>query len=389
VQGQFQNYLHMWTNEPESFKKVANYLNDYYTAFAPNTVFSYSNVGYSLVGHAIENASGKSFVQYQQEQILNKLKMSQSNFEMNTSDPLVSKSYRNGKPVDELGLRDLPAGGLVTNVEDLSKLVIEMHATNKDETKLLQPSTLKRMMNTQIYDSELELTRYFGLGFMHHPSLLQSSVDIIGHGGQTMAHSALLISAPEWELGIVLLANTPNLTGALEKIAAETLKLSYPVKTHKPLDLQKPETTIPLPGIETNFEGRYASDLGLVIIEGGPTQYKVKAMNQNLSLAANESGEHKLTLKLFGFIPISPKELKRPTFYARELDAKKLIIAEDRSDRIVIATEVLPQDINKVWHERIGDYSIVNPIDTEIDQFKIKELSLGYQDQTYYLDVEV
>ena len=378
----------MWSNEPESFRNVAIHLNDYYTAFPPNTVFSYSNSGYSLAGHAVENSSGESFSEYQKEHILNPLGMTLSNLEMDVSDALVSKSYWNGKQVEELGLRDLPAGGLVTNVRDLSQLVIEMHAAQTGESTILKPSTLQEMMQAQQYESEFELTRYNGIGFMRHPNLLQGQFDAIGHGGQTMAHSALLISIPELQLGAVLLANSPNLSGKLNDIMSELLKVSIPVKTQKPLDLSTPPTKMALPGTETGFDGRYASPFGIVKITGGATGYKILAANQKFSLKPNAAEEYKLRLKLFGFIPIAPKELARVTFHAREVNGTKLIIADDRSEQAVVATQLIEQPVNDAWHERIGSYTVSNPIDTDIEMFLPKGIALGYEDGAYYIEME-
>jgi len=378
----------MWTNEPESFKKVATRLHDYYTAYEPNTVFSYSNNGYSLAGHAVENVSGTEFTQYIQEQVLDTLDMPHSNFRMDTSHPLVSKSYLQGDQIEEPGLRDLPAGGLVTNVADLSKLVIEMHAMQDSKTSVLRASTLQRMMKPQVFDSDFELTRYFGIGFMHHPSMLERKEEFIGHGGQTMGHSAFLVSVPEWQLGVVILGNSPDFSGNLQKMAAEMLKVSYPVKKRQPFTDQKPTNKIPLPGVNASFEGRYATPLGLVEISGKPSSYKVRAVNQKLKLSANDAGEHKLTLKLFGFIPIAPEDLKRPTFHARDVNGVKLIVADNKSDRIVIATEVPKQAINQAWHDRLGDYSLENPIQSELAMFKINGITLGYDDGMYYVDIE-
>lgn len=378
----------MWSREPESFRNVATHLNDYYTAFPPNTVFSYSNSGYSLAGMAVENTSGQSFTEYQTEHILNPLGMSESNFDMDVSDIRVSKSYWHGKEVEELGLRDLPAGGLVTNVKDLSRLVIEMHAAQTGASSILRPATLQLMMEAQQYDSAFELTHYNGIGFMHHPNLLSGQVNAIGHGGQTMAHSALLISIPELQLGAVMLANSPSLSGQLNRIMSELLEVSIPVKTRRLLDKSTTHNNIALPGTQTSFEGHYASPIGIVKITGNPTGYKVLAANQKLSLKPNATEEYKAKFKLFGFIPIAPAELARVTFHAREFNGSKMIIAEDRAEQRVLATQLIEQPINDAWHKRIGSYTLSNPIDTDIDAFNPKGIVLGYEAGTYYVDIE-
>jgi len=373
----------MWADNPESYKTVATYLHDYYTGSAPNTVFGYSNAGYSLAGHALENVSNQAFSQYQQERILDVLSMTNSNFAMRVDNPSMSESYMKNKLVEELGLRDIPAGGLVTNVIDLSQLVIETLAVNNGKTRVLKSATLEAMMKPQRYESAYELTALNGLGFMHHPNIFSARYDAIGHGGQTMAHSAFVISVPELQIGAVLLGNTLN-EGVLQDIMTELLRVAYPVKTGKALDLSDPPARATLPGTETSFNGQYATEVGLVSISKGPKKYAVKAMGQKLALAKDKKGKFTAKLKLLGFIPI---EVAGP-LYARDVNGTKLLVIDDKSTRVVFAKQIKEQSEHPEWHKRLGEYTPMNSIDTPIEMFQAPDITLGYQEGFYYLKLD-
>ena len=46
--------------------------------YPPNYIFSYSNLGIALLGHAIQNVAGKPYDQYMQEAVLKPLGMKDS-----------------------------------------------------------------------------------------------------------------------------------------------------------------------------------------------------------------------------------------------------------------------------------------------------------------------
>lgn len=375
----------MWAANPPSFKTVAGQLGNYYAANPPNTVFAYSNAGYTLAGHAVENASGEPFSDYAEQAILSTLGMHDSNFSLDTSDPLLASSYWEGKEVQELSLRDIPAGGLITNVTDLSRLVMAMHSLQAGNPGILQPESFAAMTTPEKFDSPYVIDNQNGLGFFVNRGFLNGQYIAAGHDGQTMAHSASLISIPELKLGVVILGNSPNISGAYQKISAELLKVAYPVKTGRSLDSSFKTAKTPLPGIETTFNGDYISELGFIQISGNSPNYTVRVNDEKLYLKPDKTGAHKLSVKLLGFIPLSPDELNRLRFYAREVSGQKILYLDSGTHRQLIASQAETQPENKVWHTRLGDYSLTNPIDTDIDLFNIKLPVLIYKDGYYML----
>lgn len=373
----------MWSDSPVSFKSVAARLGDYYAAYPPNTVFAYSNAGYALAGHAIENVSGEAYTDYVEQHLLTQLGMSQSNFTLNVDDSQLAKSYWEGDEIREPGLRDIPAGGLVTNVLDLSRLVMAMHSMHAGNPGILQPNSFKRMITPAKLNSPYIIDNLNGLGFFVDPSALDGQFFAVGHEGQTMGHSASLVSIPELKLGVVILGNSPNLSGIYQKITKELLNVAYPVKTGKPLATPDLTASTPLPGTETTFDGDFVSPLGFLRITGEGPNYIVNTDGDKLSLKPDRDGDYRLAVKLLGFISVSPEELKSLQFHAREVGNQKIIVVESQGKRQLIATEAVAEPKNTTWHTYLGDYTVTNPIETDIDLFTFDEAVLMYEDGYY------
>jgi len=70
--------------------------------------------------------------------------MTNSDFSGALQGDTAANAYIDNKQVDEIPLRDLPAGGLNTTVEDLGKFLIAIHDNGKVENgTLLSPKLTK------------------------------------------------------------------------------------------------------------------------------------------------------------------------------------------------------------------------------------------------------
>jgi CubicO group peptidase (beta-lactamase class C family) len=114
----------MFTKNPEPYENVIGEIKNEYVACPPNYIFSYFNLGFALLGCALERAAGQSYASYMNDSVLPSLGMTHSLFsQFPSNSPLAAKAYRKGKEVEETPLRDIPAGGLNTSVLDLSRFI--------------------------------------------------------------------------------------------------------------------------------------------------------------------------------------------------------------------------------------------------------------------------
>ena len=377
----------MWAKDPADFTTVAGKLKGAYMAYPPGEIFAYSNIGYTLAGHAIENAVNAPFPDYMRDSWLLPMGMNNSNFEFDMKGSNASLGYIAGKSVTELGLRDKPAGGLVTTVEDLSNLVRMIHAEGMHgDTRLIEAATQSEMLSRQQYNHPLDFSAQIGVGWFHFNDYLGGEFQAVGHGGQTMAHSALVVTLPELKLGVVLLANSPN-DGSLERIAKEVIKIAYTVKTGLPTkeSFQRLELT-DLPGEASGLAGRYASEFGLINITGNG-KYLAEVAGQTFKLKAEKSGGYKLSYKLLGLIPLPLGELDSLTFWPRNIAGYHSVVATQDNNKFLIGTQVKTETENHHWNSRLGQYQVMNPIDTEVSSFKIQSIRLHVEDQLYLLEI--
>jgi len=260
----------MWTNKPANLDSVSEYLATQYLTSSPGTVMAYSNLGYSMAGLAIERVSGLPYAEFMQQRVLDPLQMTASNVMFNTSHSTMSESYIDGEHVIEPGLRDLPAGGLVTTTGDLSKMVMAIlnngNLPGSKIEQLIAPHTLNSMVSVPTFSSPQSFGNLSALGWIRQSGILPRGDDLIWHNGQTLAHSALVQISRNAGLGIVLLSNSPAVE-ALDQIAKELIDLAYTVKFGAGVEKNQSPQAISneqLPGSAAAPEGAFASIAGLV-----------------------------------------------------------------------------------------------------------------------------
>ena len=113
----------------------------------PEMKYSYSTPGYTLLGCAIETASGMSYIDYVRENIFKPAGMTRTFVDdVYTIIPNRARGYRKTQageiqnaPLHDTSIK-VPGGGLVTTVEDLARFAIGIN-TNK----LVKPETLTQM----------------------------------------------------------------------------------------------------------------------------------------------------------------------------------------------------------------------------------------------------
>jgi CubicO group peptidase (beta-lactamase class C family) len=98
-------------------------------AWAPGTVFEYSNLGYAILGRVIEAVTGEDYARAVRTHVLAPLRMSQTGFEASEFDPAVlARGYRqdsgNWLELEPDGYGAFaPMGGIFSSVADLARWV--------------------------------------------------------------------------------------------------------------------------------------------------------------------------------------------------------------------------------------------------------------------------
>ncbi|MGA9768513.1 MAG: serine hydrolase domain-containing protein [Blastocatellia bacterium] len=184
----------------------------------PGTKYQYTTHGYTILGCAVEGASGMKFADYVQENIfkpagMNRMRVddvfeiipnrAQGYFKTSSGElrnsTLADTSYK------------IPGGGFCSTVEDLARFAIAVQTG-----MLVRKETLAQMWTAQ-KTREGKATSYgLGWGLSERNSLKE-----VAHGGAQQRVSTNLYMIPEKGLAVVLMVNLENAGGSLGALSKE------------------------------------------------------------------------------------------------------------------------------------------------------------------------
>jgi CubicO group peptidase (beta-lactamase class C family) len=197
----------------------------------PGTHFSYSTQGYTLVGCAIEGASGEKYVDYVREHILVPAGMLQTRPDDRFAIiPLRARFYSKDKSGAVVNAEFLdasykvPGGGWLSSAPDMARFEAAILSDH-----LVKRATRDIMWTPQMPSDGLGRMVY-GLGWQGGTT--EGVVDV-GHGGSQQGASAMMLIAPDARAGVVVLINS-DAAGASE-LASQLLEivLGLPLGHHK------------------------------------------------------------------------------------------------------------------------------------------------------------
>ncbi|NVN90509.1 MAG: beta-lactamase family protein [Desulfuromonadales bacterium] len=358
----------MWTNQPESYAKLLGYLRDEYAVLPPNTVFSYSNLGVTLLGLAEERVAGQDFASLMRSFLLEPLGMAHSSFTTGPDrSPAAARAYSKDSLVEEPGLRDVPAGGLNSTVLDLSRLIRMVFADGISNGKrIISHESLSEMLRPQNGSVALDLNFHIGLGWMLS-GLGQIDIKNAGpvahHSGATLFHRCTLVMLPEQKLGVVVISNSSTSTQVVNKLAAETLKLALEAKTGitQPERVKRNdgENTIP-ESVFKSYEGRYATSAGLVPVTMKSGYLLAEVNGTPLRLVPGADGLLSLKYKLLGLFPVSLGELDDVGITRDTINEHDILKARLGGQELLIGQRITTVPIPPVMQARVGEYEIIN-----------------------------
>jgi CubicO group peptidase (beta-lactamase class C family) len=194
---------------------------------APGQEYSYSNIGFGILGLALSRAAGRPFMGMVEEMIFQPLGMESSTFIITPAlETRLSVGYANGDSgsVD----RDLPArehrgrgykvpnGGVYSTLEDLGRFIGGLLGVSGVE--ILSTESRAEMQRSHTPEGG----RAYGLGL--RLSTTADSLTMMGHGGSVAGYNAHMLFEPQSELGVVLLRNYNSGETDLGDAAADVLE---------------------------------------------------------------------------------------------------------------------------------------------------------------------
>jgi CubicO group peptidase (beta-lactamase class C family) len=163
--------------------------------FEPGTQFSYSNIGFAILGAAISRVAGEAYQAYVPKHIFEPLGMTHTALETNPAMlPHLSKGYEVGPkgsdattPQRELAGRGykVPNGAMFTTVGDLAHFASFLLGAGPET--VLKTESLNKYLNQMAVPADFNLTNGYGIGFevSHRENYIA-----YGHNGGVAGYNA-------------------------------------------------------------------------------------------------------------------------------------------------------------------------------------------------------
>ena len=384
---------------PAPINELAGYFNQTAVAYPPGHVFSYSNLGISLLGGVVQSASGTPFAQHMQQAVLAPLGMADSSFSTGSStSERMSLGYKQGTMEKEWPLRDVPAGGLNSSATDLARFMSMVFANGKSGDKqIFKPETLAQMLRPQNSAVALDLNFSVGLGWMLSTlgkSTLQNAGPVAHHGGAVGMFRSQMYVLPQHKLGIVVLANSGSAMGLVDHVATEALSLALEAKTGiqqpKPSKVEWADTPIPADTLQA-APGDYTTAIGHVTInrDGNALRAQAHSIGRSFNLRQRQDGLLGLNYAVLGLFNINLGALGEVGLGLRKVAGHNVLFARVGTQEMRVGERIQAPANLEAWHKRLGDYEITNFGEHELSQLGDKAHTIRLVEMRGFLVAEV
>ncbi len=380
------------------YRTVAALCENEYVAYPPRTVFSYSNIGFSLLGTIIERVSKRSYSKYIQDSIFQKLGMKHSavGFDDKRVKAAFSRGYIGEKEEKPLYIRDIPAGSIVSSVADFSLFVRMLFCGGTfNNTHILNENTLQQMWTPQNSDIPLD---FYPIGLCYW-LLNQTYIPerIVSHEGTIPPFYTIFAALPDSRLGIVLTVNSEQGSVVPEKAGYKILEHFYQAKTGKKI------SKLQLPAMKTKkiSAKRLNQIAGFYQTREGTVKMQIKEDNLQFFLSGMpvrllplSDSTFLIQYRLFDLIPVPRKQFKDMVLELHSIGKHEVILL--RSKGIItgyFGEKFIPKTPPPEWLQRTGSYEIINErkavfTDKESEKrYRIQNITLAFDSASQILSL--
>ncbi len=379
----------MWAESPVDLSTLMRALPSQHLAYPPNTVFAFSNLGYSVLGYLVQQVSGRDFADYTQDALLQPLGMAHSSFRLNDDlRPLLAQGYRHGERKDALATRDVPALGLYTNVTDLGRFVEMLFAgASKNGKTVLTQQSIDRMLQSQNDTVALDLDNSTGLAWMLSDIAYPQAGRVAWHYGTTPLFRSRVLIAPEHKLGVVVMANSSRAYEAVKEVSEYALELMLETKTGQraPPQHDAPAQNVITPASATlnGIGGDYATAVGLVPLRNAGDHVEADVMGWGFRLLPQQDGWLRVQYRLFGLIPLPIEMLQRLHVKPLNIGGLKTLVLKNEGERYLLGVRLPKAGVSPAWRKRLGRYEVADK-DALTKFMEIEEGTLAHEDGNLY-----
>ena len=355
----------MFMEQPQAFEAMVQRLRDADLASPPGLLMSYSNVGLTVLGAAVQRLAGAPFEAHVQRSLLQPLGMAQAGFAVHPT-PDMAAAYDGEGRACETGLRDVPAGGLNASVLDLARFLSMVFAEGRvGDGQVLPAAWVREMLRPQfVGDAGALPGQRTGLGWMldEPHDLPPQAGPLAHHAGATLQHRALVMALPRHRLGVAVASNDARAGKLLESVARQALRLALEAKTGLRLaDAARPAAApaeVPLPAEAlAAYAGRYTTEVGLVQVRRDGARLQAQALGQRFQLRADAQGWLHPRYALLGLIPLNVPDLAEMAVQRRHIGGRNVLVLRTRGRELLLGERLAPPAADAPrWRDVAGRY---------------------------------
>lgn len=348
---------------PMAIASLVPAMRDEYVAYPADYVFSYSNLGVTLLGAALEARQGEPFDMLVRNRLFAPLGMRQARI----SSLPIFKEYKRGQAVESQALRDLPSGGLVASADDMSRFMRMLFGGGQfDGSRVLSEASLAEMWRVQNADNTLDFGLKVGLGWMLSGIDIPGAGLVASHGGTLLDSHSLMIVLPEHKLGVVVMANSGEAMSMIKQVASETLRLALETKSGVRPAVRTRFATAPARTIEPvrtiepgDRQAMFDTMVGLAKVDGDSDSLDAQIMGHTLELKPDADGQFSLRYKLFGLFPVSLAALEDVRVSTAKVDQLELLVGHFDGHSRLLGQRLQAGRIPQTFLEQLGEYEVV------------------------------
>ena len=197
----------------------------------PGTEYSYSNIGYAILGAALARVAHEPYTEWQRARVFRPLGMERTRFEV---DSTIAPDLAVGYEVNDDGTLDdhtaaqeardgrgykVPNGAIFTTVDDLARFVV--FELSRGPEGVVPKATLDEAFEGLVATDRFLETGY-GLGFM---AMSRDGYSYIGHSGSVAGYRAAMYFDRGMKLGVIVFQNVVGRKQEPDRLAADILSL--------------------------------------------------------------------------------------------------------------------------------------------------------------------
>ena len=340
-------------------------LADTYATYPPRTVFSYSNIGYSLLGLLVERVTGTSYSDYVEQNVLAPLNMDSSGLYLEDSfADRVATGYstRRSGFGDLAQIRDIPAGSMYVSLADMGRFMemIVGEGTAPIGSTIVSEQTFAEMTRRQNADVELDFGFQVGLTFWLF-DLGIPDARLVNHLGNIPPYNACLIADPDLNLAVF------TVTGAeagADPVLDLAIRLTRSLEANQRAEDIPDESIYDLPEVPLSEEtiqavtGTWIGPMGVLEISG--RRGRLFADMGPVTVTGIHRGDGLISL-----------EVRALGITVMRMDQAQLILHEVADGcvfetiyyglSIGLVSRCDPPPVTEIWRERAGEYEVLNP----------------------------